>query len=77
MPRPTEAEEWGGVLSELCKPLDLSRPVVLQKHANELERFGTTSFSERDFMESIDFDRLELEIYPEKKENAEQRFPWE
>ena len=67
MARPTDAEGWAPVLAELCKPLDISRPLMLKKHVAELERFGTTRFVPADFMESCDFDRFELELFPEKK----------
>jgi len=64
---PTEAEEWEEILTELCKPLDLSRPVLMKKHIRDLLQFRRTVFYPTDFMESVDFDRFEIEIFPEKK----------
>ena len=54
------------IFHELCQALDLSRPVVLNKHINELERFNHTQFRQNDFMEPVSFDRFEIEIFPEK-----------
>lgn len=65
--RPSNAEAWAPVLAELCRELDISRPLMLKKHVSELARFGTTGFLPADFMEPCAFDRFELEIYPEKK----------
>ena len=65
--RPSSFEEWMPVLHELCQLLDLSRPVLLNKHVNELEMFSRTVFRAGDFMEPIGFDTFEIEIFPEKK----------
>ena len=70
--RPDDLDGWNPVLAELCKPLDLARPVMMEKHLSELERFGMTRFSPSDFMESVDFDVFEVEIYPEKKESGQE-----
>lgn len=65
--RPSDLDGWMPVLHELCQALDLSRPVVLEKHMHELDRFSHTVFRASDFMEPIAFDRFEIEIFPEKK----------
>lgn len=65
--RPSSVEGWHPVITELVKPLDLACPVILKKHAAELARFSRTVFRAVDFMEAIDFDQLEIEIFPEKK----------
>lgn len=67
--RPSDLKGWMPVLHELCQALDLSRPVVLEKHIRELELFSHTAFRPSDFMEPICFDRFEIEIFPEKKEH--------
>ena len=67
--RPSDLEGWIPILHELCQALDLSRPVVLEKHIRELEQFSHTVFRQNDFMESVSFDRFEIEIFPEKKEH--------
>ena len=65
--RPSDLEGWTPVLHELCQALDLMRPVVLEKHVAELDRFSRTVFRQSDFMEPIPFDSFEMEIFPEKK----------
>lgn len=54
------------ILHVLCQALDLSRPVMLEKHVRELDQFSHTVFRQRDFMEPVSFDRFEIEIFPEK-----------
>jgi len=68
--RPSDAEGWNRILVDLCKPLDLACPVLLNKHVQELAQFNRTVFSQTDFMESVSFDRFEIEIIPEKKKDA-------
>ena len=62
------------ILHELCQALDLSRPVLLNKHIRELQNFSHTVFRRSDFMEPIAFDTFEIEILREKKEH-ETSFP--
>lgn len=66
--RPSDLSGWSPVLQALCKPLDLAQPVMLKKHLNELTQFGRTVFLPSDFLESVSFDRFEIELFPEKKE---------
>ncbi len=74
--RPSDAQGWLFVLTELAKPLDLACPVLLKKHEQELARFNRTTFSQMDFIESVSFDRFEVEIFPEKRKDkhVEYRF---
>lgn len=61
----TEPCVWGAekeVLVEMCKHLDLPCPIWLNKHESEYERFRRTSFREEHFVESVDFDALEIEF---------------
>lgn len=75
MERPTDVDGWNRVLDALCRPLDLARPVVLDKHVRELAHFGRTAFLPGDFMESVSFDRFEVELFPEKKKTSDARRP--
>lgn len=72
--RPSDSAGWTEVLTELCKPLDLAVPVLLNKHVDELARFSRTVFKQADFMEPIAFDRFELEIFPEKKKKTQTEY---
>ncbi len=58
-----EVEDWSEPFSRLCHKLNLSRPVILKKHVRELEQFSHTVFFPADFVEPVDFDRFEVELY--------------
>ena len=49
-------------LDDALKQFDLSRPLILQKHEKEIGEYGKTWFKQSDFMESVKFDRLEIEV---------------
>lgn len=60
-------------LGELCKLLDISRPMFLGKHEREWEQFGMTSFTKDNFADTIPFDKLEIErIDPDAKKKKSQ-----
>ncbi len=67
MARPESISGWTPVLDCLCRELDLSRPVILEKNLKELSQFARTVFRAEDFMEPVSFDRFEIEIFPEEK----------
>jgi len=55
-------------LAEACHKLDISRPLWLDKNQREWEEFGQTRFFPDDFVDTVDFDRLEIEfIDPDAK----------
>lgn len=60
-------------LDDLCRALDIPRPVVLRKHRNEFQRFYRTRFSPGDFVESVGFAGFEVEELRERKKNDRQR----
>jgi hypothetical protein len=64
---PRAIEEWSALIGELCGALDLARPVLLNKHRNDLNSFRRTSFSQEDFMEPVSFHKFTIELFPEKK----------
>ena len=58
---------------EICRRFDVQRPIQLPKHNREFENFGRTFYSRDHFTESVDFDRLEIELLlpeGEKKHGA-------
>ena len=69
--RPLDAQDWSRLIADIAKPLDLACPVLLEKHVQELFRFNRTWFTQADFIESVSFDRFELEIFPEKKKDRQ------
>lgn len=55
---------WGEekeVLVELCKQTDIPCPLWLNKQEKEFSRFRRTSFLPEHFIESVDFDKLDVE----------------
>ncbi len=72
--RPSDLEGWSVLLHALCQDLDLARPVLLNKHMNDLARFSRVVFKKADFIEAVDFDAFEIEILPEKKKRSEASF---
>ncbi len=60
--------DWFDLIGPLCHEMDLSRPVMLKKHIQEFNEFSRAVFRPDDFMESVNFDRFEVEVfYPKKK----------
>ena len=47
---------------ELCRRFDVQRPLQLPKPNREWEKFGRTFYTKEHFTESIDFDKLEVEL---------------
>lgn len=56
-----------GAMREICSAFDQPVPVILNKHIKELNNFRRTVFKKEDFIESVDFDSMELEILVEEK----------
>ena len=54
-------------LRDALLPLDLPTPVIIENKANHLVKFNTVRFKPDDFVESVDFDCLVLEIIRDKK----------
>ena len=52
-------------LEELCYAYDLSKPLWLDKNIKEFKRHDKTRFSQDNFIDSIDFDYLEIHIIEE------------
>ena len=57
-----EGDDIEEAFLEICRRFDVQRPLQLPKHNREFERFGRTFFSKEHFTESIDFDKLEIEL---------------
>jgi len=57
-----EGDDIEEAFLEICRRFDVQRPLQLPKHNREFEKFGRTFFAKEHFTESIDFDRLELEL---------------
>ena len=57
-----EGDDIETAFLEICRRFDVQRPLQLPKHNREFELFGRTFYSKEHFTESIDFDRLEIEL---------------
>ena len=60
-------------LTEACHQLDISRPLWLEKNRREWAEFGQTRFLPDAFLESVPFQRLEIEfVDPDAKRKHSQ-----
>lgn len=50
------------VFKEICSKLDISVPLWLKKHDLEFSQFKYVTFYPQDFMDEVDFDKLEIEL---------------
>ncbi|MBQ8080475.1 MAG: hypothetical protein IJ240_01110 [Clostridia bacterium] len=65
---PCEKDAWQEGLTEACRMLDLQRPYIVPKHERDFAQFGQTRFLPEHFVESVSFDRMEVEyIDPDAK----------
>ncbi len=46
---------------DICEYLDIPTPVIIKTHIFNYAKYNTLRFTESDFVESIDFDKLVLE----------------
>lgn len=70
---PCEDGQVKEALLAALKEFDAPAPVWLPKHQREMDEFRHTWFPRSDFMESVSFDRLEIELLDE--EGAKRRSP--
>ena len=52
-------------LDEICYEFDLSKPIWLDHNIKEFQRHDKTRFGKDNFVESIEFDYLEIHIIEE------------
>ena len=52
-------------VDEVCYEFDLSRPVWLEKNINEFKRRDKTRFDQDNFIDSLEFDYLEIQVIEE------------
>lgn len=73
---PCDPTDLQDALLELCRRMDVPRPLWLNKHEKEYNAFGRTAFSQDHFIESIPFTKLEIElIVPESLKKKGPRNP--
>lgn len=52
-------------LHEFCMEFDLQEPIWLDKNVKEFQRVDKTRFDQDNFIESIEFDFLEIQVIEE------------
>lgn len=61
-------EDWQQALDAACRQMDMPRPLILPRHERDWQQFSQARFLPEHFMESVPFDRMEVEfIDPDKK----------
>ncbi|MBQ9625346.1 MAG: hypothetical protein IJR47_04475 [Clostridia bacterium] len=53
------------IMSHCCNEFDLPTPVILEKHNRYFAEMFPVKFFNEDFLESIPYDALEIEIFEE------------
>ena len=69
---------WGEeneALREACRALDVPAPIWLNKNGTEFDRFRRTAFTADNFVESVAFDRLEIEFLDDEDKKKRQPDP--
>ena len=66
----TSLEKREKCLKEICQKLDLSVPVWLKKHDAEFSEFKYVTFYPQDFIDEVDFDKLEIELLDDDNKSA-------
>ncbi|MBQ0059285.1 MAG: hypothetical protein KBS83_04920 [Lachnospiraceae bacterium] len=52
-------------ITDICREFDLAEPIWLTANINEFKRLSKTRFSRDSFVESIEFDYLEIQVIEE------------
>ena len=59
---PCTREEPEAAIAEICRRLDLPKPLWMDKNRREWQDFGQTRFLPDAFFEHVQFERLEIEF---------------
>ena len=64
--QPCEKDDVEEALRDLLSRLDLSQPIWLPRHRADWDEYSLTRFKPEHFLESVDFDYMELSyIFPD------------
>ncbi|MBO7401395.1 MAG: hypothetical protein J6U10_00210 [Lachnospiraceae bacterium] len=58
------AKVFAGI-EEFCRTFDLAKPIWLDKNVSEFKKHDKTSFNKDNFIESIPFDHMRIEVIEE------------
>ncbi len=62
----TRTHKVFSAIEEICYEFDLSKPIWLNSTIQEFKRHSKARFSQDNFIDSIDFDYLEIQIIEEE-----------
>lgn len=72
--QPCEKDEVEDALRDLLSRLDLSQPLWLPRHRADWDEYSLTRFKPEHFLESVDFDYMELSyIFPDDDKKTSRR----
>ncbi|MCE5342164.1 MAG: hypothetical protein LLF96_01060 [Eubacteriales bacterium] len=71
---PCSADNPLPALREAMHELDLSMPVWLPRHQADWEAFRLTRFTQEHFLDSVNFDRMEISYIAPEEERKPPRF---
>ncbi len=60
-PGVTDYSEFFDYVKEICERLEIATPVVIKTHLFNYGKYNFVKFTQDDFVERVDFDRLILE----------------
>lgn len=58
----SQKDKFKKAIEKICYKLDLSTPLWLIQHDNEFRTFKRATFSSDDFVEDMEFDKLEVDL---------------
>ncbi len=61
----TRTHKIFGALEKVCQEFDLSNPIWLEKTVSEFKRHSKARFTQDNFIETIEFDYLEIQVIEE------------
>jgi len=64
-PTQSRTQKVLGALDQVCYDFDLSRPIWLDSNINDFKKHDKTRFSSDNFIDSIEFDYLEIHVIEE------------
>ncbi len=61
----TRTHKIFNAIDEICYQFNLGRPIWLDSNINDFKRYDKTRFTQDNFIETIDFDYLEIHVIEE------------
>ena len=72
---PLDDQDWQDVLVTACHQLDVSVPIVLPRHAQDMQSFNQARFLPDHFIDAVPFQRLEVETFDENQPKRRSQDP--